>query len=201
MQICIAGWYYRPRFLDAVKASGYPTFVVQHREGDRRGLPGELYENLGLEFGAYRQYVNNHWDWESDVLFIHDDAEVMDARAFRDIETLNAIGVDQAYIFEDEQNEMINGGAHGRAIWMRGSVLRKIADDFPADMTNQGTNVGLVAQRGILAFHERIKNLTANTAVIAIVPSLRFAHRGRLHTEMFVYRKVNQVPGGMVNVL
>lgn len=200
MKICVAGWYYRPVFLSAISESPYDAFVVKHREGNTLGLPSRPYENRGLEFGAYRQYVENHWDGVSDVFFCHDDSEVSDASAFRDVESLGDMGVDQAYIFHDEYDELVNGGAHGRGIWMRGSIIEKLAKDFPADMENEGTNIGVVAQKGILMFHQRVTGLSSNTAVIAIVPQFRFAHRGRLHQKMFVYRKTGLVPGGIVNV-
>ena len=175
--------------------------MIKHREGDTQGLQSKLYENRGLEFGAYRQYVENHWDGESDVLFCHDDTELSSRSALEDIASLNDMGVDQAYIFHDEADEYINGGAHGRGIWIRGTTLRDLAADFPADMENTGTNIGLTAQRGILKFHERILTLSKNAGVIAIVPQFHFAHRGRLHETMFVYRKVHgPVLGGPVHV-
>lgn len=200
MNICIAGWYFRPQFLLAVERSGYEALVIKHREGDQCWLTAKSYPNLGLEFGAYRQYVENHWDGVSDVFFCHDDAEVSDVSAFSDIAQLAERGVDQAYIFHDENEELVNGGVHGRGIWIRGDIIAKLKDDFPADMDNGGVNVGVVAQEGILRFHKRIMALGQNTGVIAIVPQIRFAHRGRLHTEMFVYRKAGPVPGGLVNV-
>jgi hypothetical protein len=173
-------------------------------------VQSQLYPNLGLEFGAYRQYLENHWDGESDVLFCHDDADGSSEvavrqgttmKALEEISTLNSLGVDHAYIFHDEYDEFVNGGAHGRAMWIRGSLLQELAKDFPADMENTGTNIGVTAQRGILMFHERIKAMTPNTAVCAIVPQLRFGHRGRIHDEMFVYRKTDgKAPGGIVNV-
>ena len=202
MKICVAGWYFRPRFLEAVRISVYEAFVIQHREGDTRGIPSKLYENRGLEFGAYRQYIENHWDGESDVFFCHDDVEVRDLRAFGDIESLNGLGVDQAYIFHDQNEEFINGGAHGRGLWIRGSIIGQLAGDFPADMDNTGTNIGRVAQQGIFRFHQRIMTCSKNTGVIAIVPDIRFAHRGILYDSMFVYRKTcGPVPGGMVNAV
>ena len=201
MKICIAGWYFRPTFLEAVALSGYGAFVVKHRPGDTFILPSELYENRGLEFGAYRQYVEHHWHGESDVFFCHDDTEVSDLSAFRDLESLNDIGVDHAYVFHDENEEYVNGGVHGRGMWIRGSILKQLASDFPADMDNTGVNIGKVAQKGVLQFHDRIMKLSKNTGVIAILPTIRFAHRGRLHTHMFVYRKTHlPIPGGLVNV-
>ncbi len=193
MKICVAGWYFRPKFLQMVRDSGYESFVVKHREGDTQGIPSALHENRGLEFGAYREYVLRYWDGESDVLFLHDDAEVSDLSAFSSIESLSAMGVDQAYIFHDGNEEAINGGCHGRGIWIRGSVLKQIAGDFPADMDNEGVNSGLVAQSGILMFHTRLADLTKNTCVSAIVPTIQFAHRGTLYDRMFVFRRPKAV--------
>ena len=125
----------------------------------------------------------------------------LDPSLMTDIERLNEMGVAQAYIFQDEMHEYINGGAHGRGIWIRADILRKLASDFPADLDNEGVNIGLKAQRGILKFHEAIMKCGKNTGVIAIVPTVLFAHRGRLHQELFVYRRTqNGIPGGLVNV-
>ncbi len=201
MKICISGWYFREQFLKDVAISGYEAYVIKHAEGDTQGIPSTLYANRGLEFGAYRQYVRNHWDGVSDVLFCHDDVAISDMSAFHDVETLNALGVDHAYIFHDENEEYINGGAHGRGMWIRAEILHKLAADFPADMDNTGVNVGKEALRGILMFHRRIMECSPNTGVIAIIPHFRFAHRGRLHEQMFVYRKThNPIPGGILNV-
>ena len=193
MKICIAGWYFRPAFFRSVYQSGFEAFVLKHREGDTCGLPSKQYPNLGLEFGAYRQYVENHWDGESDVLFCHDDTEVATPDCFSDIARLNSIGVDQAYIFNNYSEQIVNGGVHGRALWMRGATLLKIADNFPADMDNQGTNVGKIAQRGVLRFHARMRDLTSNTMIQVIMPQMIFGHRGHIPNEMFVYRDQNLV--------
>ena len=200
MNICIAGWYFRPSFFSSIIASGYSTFVVKHREGDTCGIPSAIHPNVGLEFGAYRQYVENHWDGKSDVFFCHDDAEITDLIGLFDIASLAEMDVEQAYIFQDETHELVNGGVHGRGIWIRGDIIRQLADDFPADMENRGVNIGVVAQRGIFAFHDRIMQCGKNTGVIAIVPQMIFAHRGILHDRMFVYRKTYPIPGGLVNV-
>lgn len=201
MKICVAGWYFRPKFLLMLKNSGFETFVVMHRDGDTHGLPSMLYPNIGLEFGCYRSYVEDHWDGVSDVLFVHDDVELSDTVGLHDVASLAGIGVEQAYIFHNENDELVNGGAHGRAIWIRGDILKKLAADFPLDENNVGKNIGIEAQKGILRFHREILKCGQNTAVIAIVPQFEFAHRGRLHDNMFVYRKQGaHVPGGLVNV-
>lgn len=197
MKICVAGWYFRPRFLEAVRTSGYEAIVIKHREGDAIGIPSILYDNFGLEFGCYRSYVQHHWDGVSDVFFCHDDAEVSDVRAFDDIASLTNIGVGQAYIFHDEYDEYVNGGAHGRGIWIRADVLKKLQADFPADRNNNGVHIGRDAQKGIFAFHKRMKELGDDTQVIAIVPQFRFAFRGRLHESLCVYRHVGSTPKGV----
>lgn len=201
MKICVSGWYFRPLYLSMINFCRYEAFVVKHREGNVQCIESKLYPNLGLEFGAYRQYVENHWDGKSDVFFTHDDAEVPDDSAFHQVASLKKLGVEQAYIFHDENEEYINGGAHGRGIWICAETLAMLREDFPADMTNEGVSVGRVAQEGIFAFHRRIMECGKNTGVIAIIPDFRFGHRGRIHTEMFVYRKTHgPVPGGLVNV-
>ncbi len=202
MKICIAGWYFRPNFLKAIYYNKYEAFVIKHREGDTQGIPSELYPNKGLEFGAYRQYVEKHWDGESDVLFLHDDTEFWECAdtALEDVESLGQMGVEHAYIFPDEMHEFVNGGCHGRGMWISGATLQKLAADFPADMNNEGVTSGLEAQNGILQFHQKILTVGRNTGVIAIVPQFIFAHRGRIHDRMFVYRKSGPVPGGIVNV-
>lgn len=175
--------------------------MVKHREGDTQGIPSALYENRGLEFGAYRKYAENHWDGISDVLFCHDDAEIQDIAGLHDLAQIDGMGVDHCYIFRDEYDEMVNGGAHGRCMWIRGSILKQLAYDFPADMDNEGTNIGKVAQKGILMFHQRVMELSRNTGAIAILPQIQFGHRGRIHNRLFVYRKTHgPVPGGIVNV-
>ncbi len=193
MKICIAGWYFRPRFLQMVAMSGYEAIVIKHREGDTQRIPSMLYDNQGLEFGCYRKYVEHHWDGESDVLFMHDDAEVSDTSGFADIEHLKEMGVEQAYIFQDETHAAVNVGVHGRAVWICADVLKKLAADFPADMGNEGDHIGPRAQTGIFLFHQRIRKCGSNTEVIAIIPQFRLGHRGRLNDEMFVYRNPHQV--------
>src|SRR4030095_8836194 len=124
MKICIAGWYFRPDFMRTIRDSGYEAVVIKHREGDTQGIPSMLYDNVGLEFGAYRQYVMNHWDGESHVLFLHDDTEISDPICLDDMEAVRGTGVDHCYIFHDENEEFINGGAHGRGMWIKGSILK-----------------------------------------------------------------------------
>jgi hypothetical protein len=174
--------------------------VIKHREGECCGIPSILYDNYGLEWGAYRSYVEHHWDGSSDVLFTHDDVEVTDSKAFKQVESLREMGVEQAYLFHDEYDEMVNGAAHGRGVWISGPTIAKLANDFPADLTNTGVNIGRFAQNGIFAFHKKIMSMGSNTGVVAIVPQFRFAFRGRIHEEMVVYRRTGTEPKGVVLV-
>jgi len=112
MKICIAGWYFRPNFMHAVRDSDYPAYVVKHREGDTFGIASRLYGNQGLEFGAYRQFVENRWDGKEDVFFCHDDIAVSDKWAFNDVERLAGMGVDQADL---EQSARVGTGPTGIA--------------------------------------------------------------------------------------
>lgn len=201
MAICIAGWYFRKSFFESIASSGIPAFVVKHREGDTLGIPSALYENRGLEFGAYREYVKNHWDGKSDVLFIHDDTEILDPIALEQIQTFRSMGVEHCYIFSNAYEELCNGGAHGRAMWIKAETLATLADDFPADMSNEGTNMGIVAQQGIFRFHARIIKAGQNTAVAAIIPGINFGHRGRMNNNVLVFKRANDLikPGVPIN--
>jgi hypothetical protein len=198
MQICIAGWYFRPKFLGLIKESGYNAFVVKHREGDTQGLPSKLYPNVGLEFGAYRQFVENHWDRKSDVLFLHDDTELDDPIALAQAHSLTQMGVDHAYIFRHAYEELCNGGAHGRGMWMSAETIHKMGT-IEADMENMGVNVGIVAQKGIVMFHKRVMQCGQNCGLAAIIPGFDFGHRGRMNKEMLVFRRMNVIPGAIIN--
>lgn len=200
MSICIAGWYFRKKFFSDILASGIPAFVVKHREGDTLGIPSALYENRGLEFGAYREYVQNHWDRTSDVLFIHDDTEILDSIVLDQVQTFRAMGVEHCYIFSSAYEELCNGGAHGRAMWIKAETLALLADDFPADMDNLGANGGIVAQKGIFQFHARVLKAGMSTAVAAIVPGFNFGHRGRMNNNVLVFKRVTSlIPGVVAN--
>src|SRR6185295_13186107 len=194
MNICVVGWYFRPKFIKALESSRRNVFVIKHREGDSGSLPSKPYPNIGLEFGAYRQYMDNHWDGRSAVLFCHDDTEILSSNALDQIETLEERDINHAYIFQDECQEVVNGGIHGRAMWCRGAWLKELqmVGGIPYDETNRGDNTSQNANRGCFAFHERIKAMgSPNVALAAVVPSMRLARRGWLAQEMYVFNRPN----------
>lgn len=199
LTICIVGWYFRAQFLKAIKESGYSAFVVRHRTGDTQGIPYADHPNLGLEFGAYRQYVENHWDGTSDILFLHDDTDILNMGALALADSLGQMGIGHAYIFSSAYEELVNGGAHGRGMWMSADTIRQMADDFPADMENTGTNVGVVAQQGIFRFHKRVKECGPDTGLAAIIPSFYFGHRGTMNDKVIVFKRLNVIPGAILN--
>ena len=196
MKICVVGWYFRPAMMKAVEKSRYEAFVIKHREGDTCGIPGRLYENLGLEVGAYRQYMENHWDGQSDVLFCHDDAEVSGTNVFDQVASLADMDIDHAYIFRHEYEELVNNGCHGRGMWARGSWLALLqqAGGFPADMSNRGDHCSKDANRGIFAFHRLVTEINGHKAgIAAVVPGFHFARRGWMAQEMYVFRRTGPV--------
>lgn len=129
MKICICGWYYYEDFYKKINLvkDKYEVMIVAHRDDkfklDSIGLPYIIKENIGLEFGAYDYYLKNIWDKESSVLFMHDDVAIKDIIAFDKIAKLEEDGVDQAYIFKSEAEQVNNGGKHGRAIYISKKLL------------------------------------------------------------------------------
>jgi len=78
-KICVVGWYFFENLYEELKKSELDIFVVSHRERDAlRGLKHCVIPNVGLEYGAYNYYINNIWDEESDVFFMHDDMDVVE---------------------------------------------------------------------------------------------------------------------------
>jgi hypothetical protein len=149
---------------------------------------------VGLEFGAYQQYLAEYWDGHSDVLFMHDDTIVTDSGAFDQIAALSEKGIHQAYIFNNESEEIANQGKHGRAIWCSATFLKQLKANggFPYDRDNTGTLTGPKVNAGIEAFARYIaENYYSMLGVdyIAIVPGIQHGRRGKLATESYVYHR------------
>jgi hypothetical protein len=127
MKICIAGWHFTAENLKTFNKINqrFEVFVVNHNV-DKEYLLMEsdlsytTIPNIGLEFGCYDYYLKNVWDKKSNILFMHDDINIMDLNVFDDIDK---ILVDQAYIFNNDIEEKNNGGKHGRMIYMSKKIL------------------------------------------------------------------------------
>lgn len=205
MKICIAGWYHIPEFLDAVKRSGYSAFIVQHREGDARGIPSTLVPNVGLEFGCYDHYLKQEWDGTSDVLFMHDDTIIHGTKVFDQIARIMEANVEFAFIFHDEWEYSGNAGHHGRAMWASGAFLKKLLDrgGFPYDAENNGFNDSIGAEnKGIKNFVALLKTMGDADGVVAFIPDLQNGRRGALSTVPYLYRtQAVMIAGGTIEVL
>jgi hypothetical protein len=192
MKICVVGWYYRHSFYRKLSLSHYDAFVIKHREGNTQDVPGMLYENKGLEFGAYQQYVDNHWDGESDVFFCHDDAEIRGLNALEQVDSLANMEVDHAYVFNNMYEEWANNGHHGRGMWGRASWLAGLKGNggFHADMENEGNIETQKANKGIQQFHEHcIVGHGSKVGVSAIVQGIEFARRGWIADQMYCFKR------------
>lgn len=125
MQICIIGYYFWPNFyecVDSQKREHIKPFVVSHRDRtltedflSKCSIPFYCRYNVGLEWGAYNWFLFNKWDGVSDVLFCHDDIILTDPHVFDEI---SQIDYDQCYIFKSRDEDRVNGGKHGRCIFM-----------------------------------------------------------------------------------
>jgi hypothetical protein len=121
MEICVAGWYFEPHFLEKMSEVNdkYRVTIVSHlpdawEDYHLNGLRVIPVPNIGLEFGCYDHYLKNLWTGRDDVLFIHDDTKIKNSDVF---DGISRVGVDCAYIFRDMAEEKANGGKHGRAIF------------------------------------------------------------------------------------
>jgi hypothetical protein len=140
VQVCVCGWYFRPglyRTLAAVHVR-FRVTVVGHRPGPTCDLPLVLRENVGLEWGAFSHYLENLWDGESRVLFMHDDVEA--SPAFFD--EVAAATADQAFVFRD-RGEFERAYSHGRAFVASGAFLTLLGEH--GGIWYDGGNTGFVA--------------------------------------------------------
>lgn len=126
INICVVGWYlYKDLYSDLeILNDRYDLHVVSHKDEpsffENYNLKYSITENIGLEFGAYDYYLKNIWDKESNVLFMHDDVNIKNISIMDRIAKIN---VDQAYLFKNKEEEEINGGKHGRCIFMSAKLL------------------------------------------------------------------------------
>lgn len=131
MQICVVGYHFWPNFyesLAAQKSEHIKPFVVSHRDRkltddflSKTSLSYYCRYNVGLEWGAYNWFLFNMWDGFSDVLFCHDDILIMSSDLFEEI---SRIKFDQCYVFKSRDEDRVNGGKHGRGIFMSAKFLQ-----------------------------------------------------------------------------
>lgn len=151
MKIAVSGWYFMPELFDifsGIRNQFYITVLTYYKRAEDKcpreydvipasqqiekhvkpsGVDYLKIPVAGLEFGGYDWYIKNVWDRESPVLFMHDDVFIYNNRVFTDIERQMA-GVDQAFIFRDEVEEIANGRKHGRGIYCSARFLRFMLD-------------------------------------------------------------------------
>ena len=152
MKICVCGWYFNDEFYSslwrlncsrALGGSRYPVFIIAHKDSESLGnydLPYSVEENIGLEWGAYGQYLKKIWDGKDSVLFMHDDIKLLPLVVENEIkpgelifDKLAKIQFDQAYVFQNRMEDVANYGRHGRMVYFSERLLRLIQSkkDFP----------------------------------------------------------------------
>lgn len=200
MKICVCGWY----FNDDLYASlwriqeKYPVFIVAHRDDEflaNCDLPYVVIENTGLEWGAYDYYLQNVWDGDP-VLFMHDDHRLLPI--MRDFELqppemvfdkLACIQHDQAYIFRDRREDVINYGQHGRMLFcsQRLLLLLKTRGGFPYDRGNvKYDNYGTNASRELFSeIQAQRPGWSLLTKVYA--PSIDMGYRGQFADQKKIF--------------
>ncbi len=195
MNVCVVGWYYTESFYDTLRPfhDHGSVFVIQHRPDVDNicfGLSYDLYPNEGLEFGAYDQYLKNHWDGDADVLFIQDDTLVTLGDSFIQISKLADHGIQMAYIFNSEYEEIAMAGIHGRGIYCSSEFLKNLRDrgGFPYDPNNHGTINGGSENAGIQAFARRAALIgNMNIGTVAIIPGIQHGRRGVLNSQPYFF--------------
>ncbi|MFX0199624.1 MAG: hypothetical protein ACFFCW_26170 [Candidatus Hodarchaeota archaeon] len=198
MNICVVGWYYFDGFYSELwKANKkYPVTIIAHKHDPMLKiceLPVAIVPNVGLEFGAYNYYLMNIWEG-GDTLYTHDDIAVIPV--IRNYETLHREKIwddiaetkhDQAYIFQDREDDVFNTGKHGRMIFMSERLQQWFRDrnGFWYDRNNYGYTGEGEKPRGtaeynttIIVFHEQLGHTGMDVKNKLYFPSLAMARRG-----------------------
>lgn len=79
VQICCSGWHFFDDIFEQIEESELDIHIVAHRGNEwleKEKIKSTVIDNVGLEFGSYNYYLNNIWDKESDVIFMHDDIKI-----------------------------------------------------------------------------------------------------------------------------
>lgn len=191
MKICVCGWYFDDNVYSSLWRlhQKYPVFIIAHKEHDSLkdyDLPYEVVENKGMEWGAYSHYVKNVWDGDS-VLFMHDDIRIKPIVIDYAISPgelvfnrLAEIEHDQAYVFQNRREDILNYGQHGRMLFLSERLLTMLKpyglpyDDKNELYCNYGTNAAYAAFTEIQA---RRPGWSLLKKVYA--PNLDFGYRGK----------------------
>jgi hypothetical protein len=79
VQICCSGWHFFDDILEQIEESELDIHIVAHQDHEwlkKEKIKSTVIDNVGLEYGSYNYYLNNIWDKESDVIFMHDDIKI-----------------------------------------------------------------------------------------------------------------------------
>jgi hypothetical protein len=185
LQICIVGWYYNKDLLQLMEKVNetHPVKVVAHRPGDCGGLPTTLIENIGLEFHCYDYFLKNLWDGESNILFMHDDIILNPVIVNFEIipptnifNKFDKMDLDQAYIFQNNDDAKWNANKHGRLIFISAKLAQFIKDNGGIwyDKNNHGDTRNGFYNSGISIFQDRMAELAVkyNTCNLAFCSSI-----------------------------
>ena len=128
-KICVAGWHFFEKFYKMIEKSDSDIYVVAHRYKEvleRRKIKYSITKNVGLEFGAYDWYIKNKWDGESNVLFMHDDIEILDFDEFilSNYDKFKSRQIEHGYIVSGR-----HCGVSGRFFYMSREFLRVVKEE------------------------------------------------------------------------
>ena len=201
MNICVCGWYFFEGFYAELWKVNkkHPVFIVAHKEDTILkicDLPYRVILNEGLEFGAYNYYLMNRWEG-GDTLYTHDDIillpriqnyEICDTSKIWD--DISKIDSDQAYIFQDYEDNVYNSGKHGRMIFMSEKLQQwfKEHDGFWFDTQNKGYTgdenekcpLGVQDYNtSVTVFHGQLEDTEMDVRNKVFFSSLAMARRGK----------------------
>ena len=188
LNLALCGWYFHPPLLATLAASKHPWFAVCHKAPPVALEHFIVIPNVGLEFGAYQFYLENHWQG-GPVLLLHDDLEITEAA----LDAISKMDVDQAFLFSSPADAEANGKAHGRAMFCSEKFLTRLKADGgfwyseePCDgapippTTADAPDFHNAAIQVFRAYLESLPQDEFAVNRVAIVPGLKTGYRGRL---------------------
>jgi hypothetical protein len=142
---------------------------------------------VGLEFGAYNEFLQNHWI-SGPVLVIHDDSTITQ-EALDEVATITQ---DQVFLFPSLEDAKANGNAHGRAFFCSERLLARLKEDG-GFWYNEAPETSLAIpatsaiepnyhNTGIQTFLAYLKSLKPDYDVcnVGVLKGLKTGYRGRL---------------------